>query len=122
MVAIFTRKLDDNLVSLTKKLQAKLYENSSRQLRCFVVFLTDEPAKFEEELAAIAVKHRLRTLPLTIFTGSNGPAEIKLSPQAENTVLMWKGLQVKSNNAFEAGKMDANAVENLVLGLNAILE
>ena len=122
MVAIFTRKLDDSLVSLAKKLQGKLYENSAKQLRCFVVYITDEPAKFEEELAALAVKHRLRTLPLTVFDGVDGPREIKLSPKAENTVLMWKGLQVKSNYAFGEGEMDENAVENLVLGLNAILE
>lgn len=114
--------MDDNLVSLTKKLQAELYENSSQQLRCFVVYLTDDPGTSEEELAALALKHRLRTLPLTLFAGSKGPAEIKLSPKAENTVLMWKGLQVKSNYAFETGKMDANAVENVVLGLNTILD
>ncbi len=122
MVAIFTRKLDENLVSLTKKMQAELYENSSKQLRCFVVYLTDEPAKHEETLAALALKNRLRTLPLTVFDGNSGPKEIKLSPKAENTVLFWKGLQVKKNFAFEEGKMDANAVENVVLGLNSILE
>jgi len=86
------------------------------------VLLTDEPAKHEEELAALALKYRLRTLPLTVFAGKSGPKEIKLSPQAENTVLMWKGLQVKSNYAFEEGKMDANAVDNIVLGLNTILD
>ncbi|MBA63397.1 MAG: hypothetical protein CMJ76_13650 [Planctomycetaceae bacterium] len=122
MVAIFTRKLDDNLVSLTKKLQAQLYENSAKQLRCFVVYLTNQPADHEEQLAALAIKHRLRTLPLTIFAGKKGPPEIKLSPKAENTVIMWKGLEVKNNYAFEEGKMDANAIENVVLGLNTILE
>ncbi len=110
------------MVSLTKKMQAELYENSSKQLRCFVVYLTDEPAKHEETLSALAVKHKLRTLPLTVFSGAKGPAGIKLSPKAENTVLMWKGLEVKSNYAYEAGKMDANAVENIVQGLGAILK
>ena len=122
VVAIFTRKLDNNLVSLTKKLQAQLYENSSKQLRCFVVYLTDEPANYEEQLAELARKHRLRTLPMTVFANSKGPKEMKLAETAGNTILMWKGLQVKSNHAFEAGKMDANAVENVVLGLNTILE
>lgn len=59
---------------------------------------------------------------MTVFANSKGPKEIKLAQNAENTILMWKGLQVKSNYAFEAGGMDANAVENVVLGLNAILE
>ena len=81
----------------------------------------DEPAKHEETLAALALKHRLRTLPLTVFDGKSGPKEIAVAKSGKYRAVL-EGPAVKQNFAFEEGKMDANAVENVVLGLNSILE
>ncbi|MEC7564806.1 MAG: hypothetical protein VX738_03900 [Planctomycetota bacterium] len=121
-MAVFTRSLDENVVSLTKKLQAELFENSDKQLRAFVVLLTDKPGRQEKILLDLAQKNRLRTLPLTVFENAQGPPDYKIAAKAEVTVLMWKGLQIQANHAFEAGKLNEAAIGEIVGSLDTILD
>ena len=74
------------MVSLAKELQAQLFENSNKQLRAFVVVLSDKPKKHEAALSELAQKNRLRTLPLTVFEDAKGPPDYKISADAEVTV------------------------------------
>ena len=110
------------MVSLAKELQAKLFENSNKQLRAFVVVLSDEPKKHEDKLSELAQKNRLRTLPLTVFKDAKGPPDYKIAADAEVTVLLWIGLQVKANHAFAKDKLDAAAIKKVIASLGTILE
>ena len=122
VVAVFTRSLDDNVVSLAKELQTKLFENSNKQLRAFVVVLSDKPKKEEDKLSELAQKNRLRTLPLTVFKDAKGPPDYKIAANAEVTVLMWTGLQVQANHAFAAGELNAASIKKVIASLSTILE
>ena len=119
---MFTRSLDDNVVSLAKELQAKLFENSNKQLRAFVVVLSDKPQKQEGKLSEIAQMHRLRTLPLTVFKDAKGPPDYKIAADAEVTVMLWTGLQVKANHAFAVGELNAAAIKKVIVSLGTILK
>jgi hypothetical protein len=110
------------MVSLAKELQAQLFENSDKQLRAFVVVLSDKPKKHEGALSELAQKNRLRTLPLTVFEDAKGPPDYKISADAEVTVLMWTGLQVQANHAFAAGELNAAAIKKVIASLPTILE
>ena len=110
------------MVSLAKELQAQLFENSNKQLRAFVVVLSDKPKKHEGALSELAQKNRLRTLPLTVFEDAKGPPDYKISADAEVTILMWTGLQVKANHAFAAGELNAAAIKKVIASLPTILE
>ena len=121
-MAVFTRSLDENVVSLTKKLQVELFENSGKQLRAFVVLLTDKPGKQEKVLFELARKNRLRTLPLTVFENAQGPPDYKIADKAEVTVLLWKGLQIQANHAFAAGELNEAAIGKIVASLDTILD
>lgn len=110
------------MVSLAKELQAKLFENSNKQLRAFVVVLTDKPNKHEGMLREVAQKNRLRTLPLTVFEDAKGPPDYKIAADAEVTVLMWTGLQVQANHAFATGELNAAAIKKVIASLPTILE
>ena len=110
------------MVSLAKELQAKLFENSNKQLRAFVVVLTDKPNKHEGTLREVAQKNRLRTLPLTVFEDAKGPPDYKIAADAEVTVLMWTGLQVQANHAFATGELNAAAIKKVIASLPTILE
>ncbi len=122
VVAVFTRSLDDNVVSLAKELQAKLFENSNKQLRAFVVVLSDKPQKQEGKLSEIAQMNRLRTLPLTVFKDAKGPPDYKIAADAEVTVMLWTGLQVKANHAFAVGELNAAAIKKVIVSLGTILK
>ena len=110
------------MVSLAKELQAQLFENSNKQLRAFVVVLSDKPKKEEDKLSELAQKNRLRTLPLTVFKDAKGPPDYKIAANAEITVLMWTGLQVQANHAFAEGELNAAAIKNVIASLRTILE
>ncbi len=122
VVTIFTRKLDENVVSLVKDIDGQLEKNKDAQLRAFVVLLTDDPDAAEKQLTEVAAKAGIKNVPLTTFDGKAGPPEYKLSEGAETTVLMWNKSKVKVNTAFEAGKFSKDDVAKVAAETAKILE
>jgi hypothetical protein len=122
VVAVFTRKLDDRVTSLVKKVDAEVAKNNDKRMKAFVVYLTDDPDKAEPQLKALADKNNITHVPLTIFDGPKGPPAYKLSGDAEVTVLMWVRSDVKVNHAFADGQLDTKAIEAIVKDTNKILD
>ena len=120
VVAVFTHKLDKNVTSLIKQVDAQVEKNKDKKMKAFVVLLTDDPDKAEVSLKQIAEKNDIKNVPLTIFDGVLGPLDYKLSPKAETTVLMWVKSDVKVNYAF-AGKVDGKSIESIVHDTDKIL-
>ena len=126
MVAIFTRTINDELASLVKQIDAKAGSfkrgKGKKPLRAFVILLTDDPDAAEGKLKALAKKHNIKNVPLTIFDGVAGPPSYKISQDAEVTVLLWRGAVVKVNHAFSKGKLDKKAVSAVVKSTATILK
>lgn len=115
MVNIQTRKITDDLASLVKKLDGMV--DSARKRggnHAFVVYITDDPEAGEKELKALAAKHKIKNIPLTIYDGVAGPGGYKIAKDAEVTVMMWKGLKVKANQAFAKNGLDKKAVSKVI--------
>ena len=87
-----------------------------------MVVLSDKPQKLEGKLSELAQMNRLRTLPLTVFKDAKGPPDYKIATDAEVTVLLWTGLQVKANHAFAEAELDAVAIKKVIASLGTILE
>ena len=89
MVAIFTRTINDELASLVKQIDAKAgsFKRGKKPLRAFVILLTDDPDAAEGKLKALAKKHNIKNVPLTVFDGVAGPPSYKISQDAEVTAL-----------------------------------
>jgi hypothetical protein len=87
-----------------------------------VVVLSDKPQDQEEILSKLAQVNRLRTLPLTVFKDAKGPPDYKIAANAEVTVLLWTGLQVKANHAFTEDEFDTAAIKKVMASLPTILE
>jgi len=126
VVAIFTRTINDELASLVKQIDAKAGSfkrgKGKKPLRAFVILLTDDPDAAEGKLKALAKKHNIKNVPLTIFDGVAGPPSYKISQDAEVTVLLWRGAVVKVNHAFSKGKLDKKAVSAVVKSTATILK
>ena len=91
-------------------------------MKSFVVLLTNDPDADEAKLEALAKKHNIKAVPLTMFDGVAGPAKYKISKDAETTVLLWKGLSVKANHAFAKGKFKEESTVAVLKDLDKILE
>lgn len=113
MVCIFTRTLTGNLASLVKQIDKQVAKNKEKNMRAFVVLLTDEVDAAEKKLVVFAKKHGIKNVPLTVFDGIAGPPDYKIAKDAEVTVMLWRGNDktVKANHAFRKGKLKAADVK-----------
>ena len=122
VVSIFTRSIDDKVASLIKNIDKQVGANGDKQMKAFVVLLTDDPDAAESKLAAVAKKNGIKNVPLTVFDGIAGPPGYKLKKNAEVTVLMWNKSRVKSNHGFAKGGLNAKLVKAVSAETKKILE
>jgi len=120
VVGIFARNIDENLTDLIKQVDAKVAKNKDLNMAAFLVLLTDDPDAVEPKLVALAKKHKIKHVPLTIFDGSIGPPKYQLAEEADVTVMMWSNT-VKANRAFAKGKLDKKAVKKIAADTGKIL-
>ena len=122
MVAIFTRSITDNLISLVKQIDEQVAKNEDKKMASFVILLSNDADGDEAKLKALAEKAGIKNVPLTIFDGVAGPPNYKIAEDAEVTVLQWKGLKAVTNHAFTKGKLDKDGVKKVVESTAKILE
>jgi len=122
VVNIFAREITDELTSLVKQLDATVGKNKKMQMRGFVVLLTEDPDADEEKLKALAKKHGIKNIPLTLYDGIAGPEKYKVTEDAAVTVMLWRGQSVVVNHAFAKGKLDKKAIKAIVADTKKILK
>lgn len=124
MVSIFVRRITGDLASLVKQIDDAVARHEDQRLAAFVVLLTDDQAGAENKLKKLAEERAITfNTPLTVFGDSRGPASYDLSPKAEVTVMMWKGIhsEVKLNRAFARGELNSAAIPPLVADIEKLL-
>ena len=110
------------MTSLVKQVDETVTKNKDKDMAAFLVVMTEDADAVEPKLKELAEKNGIKTVPLTIFNGDAGPNGYKIAKDADVTVLMWKGLKVQSNHAFEKGKLDDKGVEAVVKDTSSILK
>ncbi|MDB4614631.1 hypothetical protein OAH18_02970 [bacterium] len=114
VVSIFARDVNEELGKLIKQTDAFVGKNKDSKAAAFVVLLTDDPDAAEGKLKALAKKHDIKNVPLTIFDGKAGPGNYKIAKDAEVTVMMWNESKVRSNHAFKKGELNKKATAKVV--------
>jgi len=125
VVGIFARNVDDKLAEMVRQLDAKVGANEEKQMRAFVVLLTENPDADAKKLEKLAETAKVKNIPLTVFDGQAGPPEYNIAKDAEVNVMMWVGGKVKVNSAFAKGdvtKLEKKDIEGLVKDSDKILE
>jgi len=121
VVSIFTRDVDGNVASLIKEVDKVVGTNQSKKMAAFVVLLTDDPEAKSADLKKVAADQGVTKTPLTTFDGTAGPANYKISQDAEVTVMMWVGGQLKVNKSFKEGELTADKIPSILGETKAIL-
>jgi hypothetical protein len=123
VVGIFVREINEDVAKLIQGIDESVGKNSGKQMRSYVVLMTDDPDAEEAKLKKIAAKYKIKNVPLTTFDGVKGPPSYKISKKAEVTVLMWKGQEVKANHAFAKAKdVDKKSAKAVVADTSKILK
>ena len=118
---MFARDLTDDLASLVKQLDAIVAKNDEKKMGGFLVLLSENPDADEGKVKQFAEKHGIKKMPLTIFEGVAGPPEYKIAKEAQVTVHMWLKQEVKANEAFAKGDLNAAAIKKVLTDTEKIL-
>jgi hypothetical protein len=121
-VNVFARELSDDLASLVKQLDAVVGENEDKDMKGFVVLLTEDPDADEAKIKSFGENNGIKNLPLTLFEGSSGPPAYQLAENADVTIHMWVKTEVKVNHAFEKGDLKPGTIKRVVAQTKKILE
>lgn len=105
VVSIFARNMDGNVASLVKSVDGVVSQNKAKDMAAFVVLLSDSPEASEGNLKDVAKSQSISSTPLTTFDGVTGPPSYNISKDAEVTVMMWVGGQVKVSEELKASEL-----------------
>jgi hypothetical protein len=121
VVNIFARKITDQLTSLVKQIDTAVGKNEEKQLAAFLVLLSEDPEADAEALTALAQKHEIKNVPLTIFDGLEGPPSYKLAEDVEVTVHVWVKHKVEANRAYAKGSLNEKGVKEVLADTEKVL-
>ena len=120
---IFARKSDGHLASLVKKLDEALSEHSGQKLAAFVNFLGEDADALTAAATELAKEHEIENVALVVPADQpNGPEDYQISPDAELTVMLYKGMNVKVNHVLPKDGLDEKAEKAILDDLSKILD
>ncbi|MDZ4779957.1 MAG: hypothetical protein SGJ19_06875 [Planctomycetia bacterium] len=120
---IFARKSDGHLASLVKQLDKALSEHSGQKLAAFVNFLGEDADALTAAAKELAKEHQIENVALVVPADQpNGPEDYQISPDAELTVMLYKGMNVKVNHVLAKDGLDEKAEKAILDDLSKILD
>ena len=118
MVFAFANAPTDALASLAKQLDKLVADNDSKKLAAVINFPGEANDENKAKIAEFAKKHNIQKVALTV---TKDGAKFKVSPDAEVTVMHYKGKEVKFNHAVAPGALNDAEVKKIVEGAKVIL-
>jgi hypothetical protein len=109
---VFAKETSDGLTSLVKKLDKATAANKSCSAASFVVYMSDDK-DLEEKLKKLAEKEHLDNTVLTI-DNAGGPKNMKISKDADVTVVVYLKKEAKANFAFKKGELTSAQVDKII--------
>jgi len=120
---IFARKSDTALAGLVKLLDESVVKHEAEELRVFVNLLGPDQEALETEAKEFAAEHEFKNVPIVVpVEFENGPENFGISPDADVTVIMYSGGEVKANHAFAPDALTDEAAAKVVEDLPTLLE
>jgi hypothetical protein len=117
---VFARETSGPLTSLVKSIDAEIAKKKN-DLKSFVVFLTDDADVTAPKLKAMAKECGVKNIPLTLVENPAGPPTYKIAKDADVTVMLWRGTEVKVNHVYSKGGFAEADVKTIVSELPKIL-
>ncbi len=115
VVMVFTRTADEKLAKLLKKLDEEIEEHASAKLTGFVNMLGTEPESLKKDAAEFVKLNGLERIAFVVPEDSaNGPADYKIAPDADLTVVCFKGGKVIANHALAKGQLSEDKIDAIV--------
>lgn len=123
MVMVFSRKSDESIGGLVKKLDACVEKNSDEKLAAFVNLLGENEDALEAHAKELGKKVKAPLVPIVVpVEYENGPADYGINPDAEVTVILAVKGKVVANRAYGPGQLNKKAVDDILADVPKILQ
>jgi hypothetical protein len=115
VVMVFARSADESFAKFLKKLEGELEEHADEKLTAFVNMIGTDAESLKKAAAEFVEKHDIKRVAFVVPEDiQHGPPEFKIAPDAEITVVCYKGGTVKANHAFAKGPLSDEKITALV--------
>ena len=122
VVMVFSRNADEQLGKMVKALDEIVAQNSGQQMRAFVNLLGDNRDDLEASAKHLAATNKLENVPVVVpVDHQNGPSNLNINADADLTVTIYTGSQVKASHAVKAGQLDAKTAKAILADTAKIL-
>jgi hypothetical protein len=123
VVMVFARTADDKLAKLLKKLDEEIEEHASAKLTGFVNMLGTDAESLKKDAAEFVKLHGIERIAFVVpEEAANGPADYKIAPDADVTVVCFKGGKVQANHAMAKGQLSDDKIDAIVEAACAMTE
>jgi hypothetical protein len=120
---MFTRTSDDHLASLVKQLDKFVDENKDKKVAAVVNFLGDDPDALKSAVKQFGEKNNVKHVALAVAVDNeNGPKALKISPEADVTVMFYNKKKITANHAVKKGGLNKDAVGKIIADGKTILD
>ncbi|MEI6255339.1 MAG: hypothetical protein WCQ77_01710 [Planctomycetota bacterium] len=115
VVMVFSRTADDKLAKLLKKLDEEIEEHVDAKLTGFVNMLGADAEATKKDAAEFVKANGIERIAFVVPEESaNGPADYKIAPDADLTVVCFRGGKVKANHVFAKGALSDEKIDAIV--------
>jgi L-lactate utilization protein LutC len=112
---VFARSADEKLAKLLKKIEEEVEEHQEEKLSSFVNMIGSDAESLKKATAEFAAKHGLKRIAFVVpDDAKDGPAELKIAPDADVTVVCYKGGKVQANHAFAKNGLSDEKIDAVV--------
>jgi hypothetical protein len=115
VVMVFARSADEKLAKLLKKIEEEVEEHQDEKLSSFVNMIGTDAESLKKATAEFATKHGIKRIAFVVPDDTkDGPPDLKIAPDAEVTVICYKGGKVEANHAFAKGGLSDEKIDAVV--------
>jgi len=115
VVMVFARTADEKLAKLLKLLDEEIEEHQDAKLSSFVNMLGTDADSLKKDATEFVKLHGLERIAFVVPDDSaNGPAAYKIAPDADVTVVCFKGGKVTANYAVAKGQLSEEKIDAIV--------
>ena len=115
VVMVFARSADEKLAKLLKKIEEEVAEHESDKLSSFVNMIGTDAESLKKTAAEFVAKNELKRIAFVVpEDAKNGPPDFKIAPDADVTIICYKGGMVQANHAFAAGQLTDDKIDAVV--------
>lgn len=115
VVMVFARSADEKLATLLKKIDEEVEEHQADKLMSFVNMIGADAEALKKASADFVAKHGIKRVAFVVpEDAKNGPQDFKIAPEADVTVVCYKGGKVMANHAFAKGALSDDTIAAVV--------